>query len=160
MHICARFLERIRQLGQLVVDRIDIETFGRQLFRHGDEIVPRLHPFGDRLVEYSAVDSHSGLSLENCRWQSLHNCAGPGREHLVVRLHDGVIAVALAALGPVMLIEGLFVFAAVEQTGVGGMAKTATAAHAGDARRDGGVIAVASVAAGAPRSPRASSACP
>ena len=44
---------------------------------------------------------------------------GAGRQHRVMRFRDCVIAVALAALGPVVLIESLFVFAAVEQTGVG-----------------------------------------
>ena len=59
-----------------------------------------------------------------------------------------MIAMALAALGPFVLVEGLLVFAAVEQTGIGRMTKTATPAHAGNAWRDGGVVAVTVVAGG------------
>ena len=56
-----------------------------------------------------------------------------------------MIVMTLAALGPVVLIERQLVFAAVKETGIGRMAKTATPAHLGDARRAGGVIAVAGV---------------
>ena len=73
--------------------------------------------------------------------------AWPGCQHLVARLHDRVIAVAFAALGPLMLVEGLLVFAAVEQAGVGRMANAAAPAYAGDAGWRGRVIPVAGVAA-------------
>ena len=49
---------------------------------------------------------------------------------------------ALAALSPVMLVEGLLVFAAIEKTGVGRVADTAAAANRGDARRKSRVISV------------------
>ena len=91
---------------------------------------------------------HWGWSLAYWRWQSPHNDAWLGRQHRVVRLRDGMIAMALAALGPVMLVEGLLVFAAVEQTRVGRVTKTATATHARDTGRAGGVIAVTIVAGG------------
>ena len=65
-----------------------------------------------------------------------------------MRLGDRMVAMALAAFGPLMLIERLLVFAAVKQTGVGRMAKTATPAYLRDAGRAGGVIAVAGVACG------------
>jgi len=63
-----------------------------------------------------------------------------------MRLGDGMIIMALAALGPIMLIERLLVFAAVKQAGVSRMAKTAAPADLGDAGRTGGVVAVAGVA--------------
>src|SRR5450755_3417106 len=59
-----------------------------------------------------------------------------------------MVAMALGAFGPIIAIEGLFVFAAIEETGIGRMAKTATSAHPCDARRSSRVIAVASVARG------------
>src|ERR1700740_3157828 len=61
-------------------------------------------------------------------------------------LGDGVITMALAAFGPVVFIECVFVFAAVEQTRIGRVAETATPAHLRDSGRTGGVIAVASIA--------------
>ena len=61
---------------------------------------------------------------------------------------DGMITMALAAFGPVMLIECVLVFAAIEETRIGRVAKTATSAHLRDARRTGGVVAVASIARG------------
>ena len=45
--------------------------------------------------------------------------ARPGRQHGIICLGDGMIAMALAAFGPVMFIECVFVFAAVEQAGIG-----------------------------------------
>ena len=63
-------------------------------------------------------------------------------------LGDGVITVALAAFGPIMAIESLFVFAAVEQTRVGRMTHTTTLAHLRDARRTGRVVAVTGVTRG------------
>lgn len=74
--------------------------------------------------------------------------ARAGGKHLVVRFFDGVIAVALAAFGPTVLIEGLFMFAAVEEAGVGRMAKAATVAHARDARRRGRVVPMAIITGG------------
>src|SRR5438876_778956 len=59
-----------------------------------------------------------------------------------------MITMTLAAFGPVMLIEGVLVFAAVEQTGVGRVAKVATSAHSCDSGRSSGVVAVASIAPG------------
>src|SRR5215472_8992989 len=59
-----------------------------------------------------------------------------------------MIVMALAALGPVMLNERLFVFAAVKQTRIGRMAETATTADLRNAGRAGSVIAMASVARG------------
>src|SRR6188474_2137364 len=61
-------------------------------------------------------------------------------------LGDGVVAMTLTAFGPVMLIERLLVFAAVKQTGVGRMAKTAAPAYLRDAGWAGSVVAVAGVA--------------
>ena len=55
---------------------------------------------------------------------------------------------ALAALGPVMFVERVLVFAAVKQTGVGRMAETATAADLRNAGRTGSVVAMAGVACG------------
>ena len=55
---------------------------------------------------------------------------------------------ALTAFRPVMLIERLLVFAAVKQTGVGGMAKTTASAYLRDAGWAGSVIAVTGVACG------------
>src|SRR4029079_1846546 len=55
---------------------------------------------------------------------------------------------ALTAFGPVMLIECLLVFAAVKQTGVGRVTKTATPAYLRDARWTGSMVAVAGVACG------------
>ena len=63
-----------------------------------------------------------------------------------MRLGDGMIIMALAALGPVVFIEGVLVFAAVKQAGVSRMAKTAAPADLGDPGRAGGVVAVAGVA--------------
>src|ERR1700757_4213565 len=57
-----------------------------------------------------------------------------------------MIVMALAALRPVVLIERVLVFAAVKQTGVGRMAKTATPAHLRDAGRACSVIPMAGVA--------------
>src|SRR5450755_2791918 len=57
-----------------------------------------------------------------------------------------MVAMALAALRPVVLIERLLVLAAVEQTRIGRVAKAATAAHAGDTGWTGSVIAVAGIA--------------
>jgi len=65
-----------------------------------------------------------------------------------MRLGNRMIVMALAALGPVVFIESVLVFAAVEQTGVGRMAKTAAPADLCNAGRAGGVVAVASVARG------------
>ena len=65
-----------------------------------------------------------------------------------MRLRNGVIIMALAALRPAVLIERVLVFAAVEQTGVGRMAKTAAPADLRDAGRVCSVIAVAGVACG------------
>src|SRR5512132_572041 len=58
------------------------------------------------------------------------------------------IVMALAALGPVVFIEGVLVFAAVKQAGVSRMAKTAAPANLRDARWAGGVVAVTGVACG------------
>lgn len=63
-----------------------------------------------------------------------------------MRLGDGMIVMALTALGPVMLIEGVLVFAAVEQTGIGRMAETTTAADLRDAGWACGVVSVTGVA--------------
>ena len=65
-----------------------------------------------------------------------------------MRFGDRVVAMALAAFGPVMLIERLLVFAAVKQTGVGRVAETATATDLRNARRTGSVVAMAGVARG------------
>ena len=74
--------------------------------------------------------------------------AGGGRQHRVVRFLDRMFAMALAALGPVMFVEGLLVFAAVKETRIGRVTKTATATHARHPRRAGGVVAVTIVAGG------------
>ena len=63
-------------------------------------------------------------------------------------LGDGVVAMTLTAFGPVMLIERLLVFAAVKQTGVGRVAKTAAPAYLRDAGWACRVVAVAGVACG------------
>jgi hypothetical protein len=73
--------------------------------------------------------------------------AGGGRQHRVAGFDNIVIAVAFAAFRPVVLIESLFVFAAIEQAGVRGVADTATLAHLGDPGRAGGVIAMTRIAA-------------
>jgi len=65
-----------------------------------------------------------------------------------MRLGNGMIVMALAALGPVVFIEGVLVFAAVKQAGVSRMAKTAAPADLRDAGWAGGVVAVAGVACG------------
>src|SRR5512133_2154646 len=59
-----------------------------------------------------------------------------------------MITMTLAAFGPVMLIECVLVFAAVEQTRIGRVAKIATSAHSCDSGRSSGVVAVASIAPG------------
>ena len=59
-----------------------------------------------------------------------------------------MVAMALGAFGPIIAIEGLFVLAAIEQTGIGRMAKTATSAHPRDTGGSGSVVAVASVTRG------------
>src|SRR5512133_1139421 len=61
-------------------------------------------------------------------------------------LGNRMIVMALAALGPVMFIEGVLVFAAVKQAGIGRVAKTAAPAYLRDAGRACSVIAVAGVA--------------
>ncbi len=63
-----------------------------------------------------------------------------------MRFGDGMIVMALAALGPVVLIEGMLVFAAVKQAGIGRVANTAAPADLRDAGRACSVIAVAGVA--------------
>ena len=65
-----------------------------------------------------------------------------------MRLGDRMVAMALAAFGPVMFIERVLVFAAVKQTGVGRMAKTAAPAYLRDAGWAGSVVAMAGVACG------------
>ena len=59
-----------------------------------------------------------------------------------------MIVMALTALGPVVLIERVFVFAAIKQTGVRGMAETATSADLSDTGWAGSVVAVAGVTRG------------
>ena len=59
-----------------------------------------------------------------------------------------MISMALAAFRPVVLIERVFVFAAVEHTGIGRVTKIATLAHSCDSGRSSGVVAVASIAPG------------
>src|SRR6266545_2473570 len=59
-----------------------------------------------------------------------------------------MITMTLAAFGPVMLIECVFVFAAVEQTRIGRVAKIATSAHSCDSGRSSCVVSVASIAPG------------
>ena len=56
-----------------------------------------------------------------------------------------MVAMALTAFGPIMSIKRLLVFAAVEQAGIGRVAKTAAPAHSRDAGWTGGMIAMASV---------------
>ena len=63
-----------------------------------------------------------------------------------MRLRDGMIVMALAALGPVVFIEGVLVFAAVKQAGVSRMAETAAPADLRDSGWAGGMVAVAGVA--------------
>ena len=65
-----------------------------------------------------------------------------------MRLGNRMIVMALAALGPVVFIEGVLVFAAVKQAGISRMAKTAAPADLRDAGWAGGVVAVAGVACG------------
>src|SRR4029450_2323677 len=65
-----------------------------------------------------------------------------------MRLGNCMIVMALAALGPVVFIEGVLVFAAVKQTGVSRMAKTAAPADLRDAGWAGGVVAVGGGACG------------
>lgn len=67
-------------------------------------------------------------------------------QHLVVGFFDGVIAMAFTAFRPAMFIEGLLVFAAIEEARVCGMALAATSTHARHAGRRGSVIAMAIVA--------------
>ena len=56
-----------------------------------------------------------------------------------------MVAVALSALRPFVLIERELVFAAVKQTGVGRVTETAAPADLRDARRASGVVAVTGV---------------
>src|SRR5216110_3368248 len=42
MHICARLLQRVPKLCQLVIDRLHVEASGCELFRDRDESCPRL----------------------------------------------------------------------------------------------------------------------
>ena len=65
-----------------------------------------------------------------------------------MRLGNCMIVMALAALGPVMFIEGVLVLAAIKQTGVSRMAKTATTANLRDTRWTGSVVAVTGIAGG------------
>jgi hypothetical protein len=53
-----------------------------------------------------------------------------------------MIAMALTAFRPVVVVEGLLVLAAVEQAGVGGVAETATVAHTRDPGRTGGMVSM------------------
>src|SRR6516162_2669304 len=57
-----------------------------------------------------------------------------------------MVAMAVPALGPVMLIERVLMFAAVKQTGICRVAETATTADLGDTRRTSSVVAMTSVA--------------
>ena len=70
----------------------------------------------------------------------------PRRQHRVVRFSNVVITMTLATFGPLMLLERMFVFAAIKQTGVSGVAKITTLAHLREPWRTRRVVAVASIA--------------
>src|SRR5438309_1186460 len=57
-----------------------------------------------------------------------------------------MVPVALRALGPFVLLESLLVFAAIKQAGVARVAETAALAHARQANRHSGMVAVTVVA--------------
>ena len=66
-------------------------------------------------------------------------------QHGVVRFRDVVISVTLSAFGPIVLIERLFVFATIEETGIRRVTKAATLADLRDTRGTCRVISVARV---------------
>src|SRR5690242_16436974 len=70
------------------------------------------------------------------------------RQHRIAGLGNIVITMALAALRPIVLVERLFVFAALEQTCIRGVADAATFGDLGNAWWTGRMIAMAGIAAG------------
>ena len=119
MDLGAGFFQGVRQLVQLIVNRLNIETLGRQLFRNGRELVPRLVHVRDRFVKILGGRFAFRIAFGKLAVAIRAQSARSGGQHLVARFLDGVIAMALAAFGPAMLIEGLLVFAAIEEARVG-----------------------------------------
>ena len=70
----------------------------------------------------------------------------PRFQQPIVCLRNAVISVTLPTLRPVVLFEGLFVFAAIKQAGVASVAKTAALMDAGESGRHRRMMSVTIVA--------------
>jgi hypothetical protein len=146
MHIRARFLQSVGELGHLTVKRIDIKSFSGEFFGHCDEVAPGPVHLRGGVMKIIRRGAALGIVFRELAMTIATQCARSCCQHLVVCPQNRVIAMAFAAFGPFMLVERLFVFAAVEQTGVGRMTKTAASTDVRDARGSGGVITVATCA--------------
>ena len=148
MDISARLLQGVSHFAQLIVDRFHIQTSLRQFLGDGGEVVPSVIDLGDRLVKIVRCLDALGIVLGVLAMAIAAQGAGLGREHRIIGPGNRMVAMALTALSPVMLVESLFVFTAVEEARIRGVAKVATVADRRDTRREGGMISVTIIAGG------------
>jgi hypothetical protein len=145
MDVGARLFQTVGEVVQLIVDRFNVQTFGSKSFRDCDQILPVRIETGDRVVEKPGRLNALGIVFGELAVTSGAQLTGTRGQHFVVSLFDRVIAVALTAFWPVMLIKRYFVFATIKQAGICGMTKTATATDLRDSGRTSRVVSMTGV---------------
>jgi len=146
MDVGAGLLHVVRQLIQLVVDWIDIEAFHRQLLGGFTKTMKRPIHLRNRRVEVSRTRAAVGIVLRILIVAFVARRSRARLEQTVVRPRDAVISVTLSALRPVVFFERLLVLAAVKQTRIAGVTKTATLIDAGESGRHRRMMSVTIVA--------------
>ena len=144
----AGLFEAVSQFVELIVDGIHVQAFHREPLRHDAKSAPGLIQVGEGGVKESGGGAAFGMILGKLLMALGAKGAWAGRQHGIRCFGNAMVAVTLGALGPLVLFEGLFVFAAVKKAGVAGVTNAATLADAGQTDGHGGVVSVATIAGG------------
>src|ERR1044071_1644835 len=128
------------------MDGVHVQAASGQLLGDEAESLPGLVHVGYRAVEVSGGGAALGMVLGVLLMALGAQRFRAGGQPRVAGLGDAMVAVALPALGPFVLLEGLLVFAAVKQAGIARVTEAATLAHARQTHGHGSVVAVAIVA--------------
>ncbi len=99
------------------------------MLSQGAEAVPLPLKVGNRLEEVIRRCVTQGIIFRVLSMTRSAQGGRAGAQHPIIGFLDGMFAVALAAFRPVMLVEGLFVFAAVKQARIGRVAQAAASTH-------------------------------
>src|SRR4051812_41115941 len=143
-----RLHQRLVELANRARDRLGVEPALRKFFLVRRNLFASRAQFVERGAELRRRRVALRILLRVLGVAVVAEVSRLVADHLVGRLHDVVLAVALAALRPLVLLERRLVAASVEELAVDHVAAPADLRDARDRRRHGGVASVAAGAGG------------